>query len=218
MTTKGRISRRTAMAATAMTVFATPAFASMMIQSYMAADVNIVTTCLVTKAGSDVGSYNDPAGASVDFASAAVNNSRVDIQEDRVSVIGMQGDRVIYNDVARIQNTCDIPLSVSLKMDGSQGSGWADRYAEVYISSTATALDATTSLGYPTDNTANWTAQPLVVDSSGSPVQAQTSEVVLNPDQELRVATLVEAGMLPANLTDQSTVSWEVVAKADNGR
>lgn len=206
------------MAATAMTVFATPAFASMMIQSYMAADVDIVSTCLVTKAGSDVGSYSDPAGASVDFASSAVNNSRVDILEDRVSVIGMQGDRVIYNDVARIQNTCDIPLAVHLRMSGSQGSGWADRYAEVYISSTATPLDSTISLGYPTDNTANWTAQPLVVDSSGTPTQPLTSDVTLAPNEELRVATLIEAGMLPANLTDQSTMTWDVVATNDNGR
>ncbi len=217
MTTKGRITRRTALAATAMTVFATPAFASMVIQSYMRADVNAVDTCLVTKAGEDVGTYNDVAGANVDFGSSAVNNGRVEIEEDRVSVTGMAGDRVIYNDVARLQNTCAVALDISLNMDGTQGPNWADRYAEVYISSVATPLDSTASLGYPTDSSGNWGVQPLVVDGLGNAVQAATGSVTLQPNEELRVATLIEAGIVSSTSNPTSSMSWEVKATNSNG-
>ncbi len=205
------------MAATAMTVFATPAFASMVIQSYMSADVSVVSTCLVTKAGSDVGSYSDANGANVGFASNSVSNTRVLIEEDKITVTGMSGDRVIYNDVARIQNTCDIPLTVSLKMEGSQGTGWTDRFAEVYLSSTAATIDSTTALGFPTDNTGNWTGAPLQVDSNGAPIQAQTTGIAVNPGEELRVATLLEAGTTASSLSATSTMSWEVNAVNNNG-
>ncbi len=205
------------MAATAMTVFATPAFASMVIQSYMSADVGVVSTCLVTKAGSDVGSYNDPNGANVEFATNSVSNTRVLIEEDQLTVFGMSGDRVIYNDVARIQNDCDMPLTVSLKMEGSQGANWTDRFAEVYLSSTPAAIDSTTALGFPTDSTGNWTGAPLQVDSNGTPIQDTTTAIEIDPGEELRVATLIEAGTTASSLGVTSTMSWEVNAVNSNG-
>ncbi len=217
MTTKGRITRRTAMAATAMTVFATPAFASMIIQSYMTADLTVADNCLVTKAGADVGSYSVVDGPNVGLVTGDAAPTNVVLEEDKITVSGMHGDRVIYNDVARIQNTCDVTLSVSLEMSGSQGSGWTDRYAEVYLSSTPQPLDSAAALGYPTGNTANWAANPIAVDSNGNPVAATSTAVTLAPNEEARVAALIEAGTSPANLTNTSKMSWEVTAINDNG-
>ncbi len=218
MSTKGRITRRTALAATAMTVFATPAFASLVIQSYMSADITVADNCLVTKAGEDVTSYSVVDGPFVNMVTGDATPTRVTLEEDKITVAGMHGDRVIYNDVARIQNTCAVALDVTLSMDGSQGSGWTDRYAEVYLSSTALALDSVAPLGYPTDATGNWTANPIAVDSTGSAVAATSTTVTLPAGQELRVAALIEAGTDAANLTNTSTMSWEVTAFNSNGR
>lgn len=218
MSKKGRITRRTAMAATALTVFATPAFASLIIQSYMSADITVADNCLVTRAGDDVGTYSTANGPNVNLVTQDAPAARVTLEEDKITVVGMHGDRVIYNDVARIQNQCDVALDVQLQMDGSQGGGWTDRYAEVYLSSTATGLDSTAPMGYPTDNTANWNANPISVDSAGTPVNLRSGVVSLAANQELRVATLIEAGTDAANLSNTSTMSWEVTAINNNGR
>ena len=217
MTTKGRISRRTAVAATAMTVFATPAFASLVIQSYMRADITVADNCLVSRAGSDVASYTTAAGPDADFATGNMAPTRVTFEEDTLTIRGMQGDRVIYTDVARIRNECDVPLTVQLNMDGSQGGGWTDRYAEVYLSSVALPLDSVQNLGFPTDSSGNWVATPLAVDSGGNVVNAQSSVVPVGPNQEIRIATLIEAGTTPSSLSATSSMSWEVMAQNNNG-
>ncbi len=214
---KGRISRRTALAATAMTVFATPAFASVIIQSYMSADITVGNECLVTVAGADVNSYTtSPDGPNVGLAAGVLTGARVSFERDSLTVRGMQGDRVIYNDVARLQNQCSVPLTVTLRMAGSQGSGWTDRYAEVYLSSTAAAIGSTAAFGYPTDSSGDWAANPLAVDGAGVIANAATSPVTVNAGSELRIAALIEAGT-GSSLTDTSTMSWEVTAINSNG-
>lgn len=219
MSTKARISKRTAMVATAMTVFATPAFASLVIQSYMKADVTVADNCLVTAAGKDVASYTTANGPNADLTTGNMGANRVTFEEDTLTVRGMYGDRVIYNDVARIRNECAVPLTVHLEMEGSQGGGWTDRYAEVYLGSTALPIGSTNNLGFPTDASGNWSGNPLGVDSSGSIVTGgdETTPVVLAPDQEVRIATLIEAGTTPSTLDATSSLSWEVVAVNSNG-
>lgn len=212
MSSKARISRRTAVVATALAAFATPAFASLVIQSYMKADISLADNCLITQAGTDVTNYSTADGPNAAFATGDMGGSpRVTFEEDTLSVRGMDGDRVIYTDVARIQNTCDVPLRVSLTIEGAQTGDWTDRYAEVYLSSVPTAFGATTALGYPTDTSGNWITNPISVDSTGTPVGTTSTEVVVPADQELRVATLIEAGT-GSNLAATSNMSWEVTA------
>lgn len=213
---KGRVSKRMAAATAALAIFATPALASFVIQSYMRADVGVADNCLVTAPGSDVASYNTEFGPFADHEANPMSPNRVTFEEDTLTVRGMRGDRVIYTDVARIRNECQVELRVSLNAAGSQGTGWQYRYAEVYLSSATRPFDTTEYLGYPGDGSANWAAGPISVDGTGL-VSASSAPVIVPAGQEVRVATVIEADMNPLAIEGTSTLSWEVTAINLNG-
>lgn len=211
-----RVSRQFAITTAAIAIVATPAVASVVIQSYMRSDVTVGPNCLVSEAGTDTATYQTEQGPFAGFATGDMATTRVTLEEDTLSVRGMRGDRVIYTDVARIRNECQVELTVNLRAEGSQGQGWQNRYAEVYLSSATRPLGTSEYFGFPGDGSGNWTAAPLAIDGGGL-VSPTSAPVVLPAGQEARIATVIEAGSDPSVMEQVSILSWEVTALHNNG-
>ncbi len=223
----GRISRRMALVVVGLMVFATPAFASLVVQNYMQADIQVGEACFVKIGGQDSVSYvgtdaddpllnfsNDPTKP-VDPDIIAVDG--VNLLEERLTVRGMKGDRVTYTDVVRYQNNCEIPLEIQLVATAGNATGdWIDRSAFIYISSAPTAIGTAPVLGFPGTAGSGWDLTPIAVASNSgaiSPGNNQTGSVLVAPGQEVRGAITVSAGV-NASTTNIGTVNW--VAQAVN--
>lgn len=220
---KRKMSRRGALIATGLTVFATPAFASLIVQNYMEADFNVADACFVKIAGRDTLTYlgtdlNDPL-ATFDGVTNTIQVDGANLIEEKLRIRGMKGDRVTYTDVVRYQNNCDIPLQVSLIASSATATGdWADRSARIYISDQASPVGAaipTKPSGAPGAPASGWNGTPIVVEVGGAipASNAQTGTVVVAPGQEIFGALTLAAGTA-ATTTGVGTVNW--VAQALN--
>lgn len=212
---KGRISRRAALVVTAITVFATPAFASLLVQNFMEADVTVADACFVKVAGADIAQYTptdaDDPSAAFDSTTNTITVDGADLLEEKLTVRGMVGDRVTYTDVVRYENNCDVPLDVTLVASTTTATGdWTDRSARIYIS------DVAVPTGRPGAATSGWNATPIVVDADTGNIaatNAQTGTVTVAPGGEVRGAISVSAGVT-ASTAGIGTVNW--VAEAVN--
>ncbi len=208
--------RRGSLVMVATLMFATPAMASLVVQNYMEADVAIVDACFSKVPGQDPISYtgqddDDPLAGFDDTNTVQVSGTN--LLEEKLTIRGMRGDRVMYTDVVRYQNTCDVPMSVTLIADGTTATGdWGDRSAQIYISTVA----APASLpGDPTSG--EWDNQPIIVTPGSAAISApnnQTGSVTIPPGGEVRGAIVVAAGV---DATDGvGTVNWIATATNDN--
>lgn len=217
-----KISRRGALIATGLTVFATPAFASLIVQNYMEADFTVAAACFVKIAGDDTTSYlgtdaNDPLAT---FSAGATNTIQVDganLLEEKLTIRGMRGDRVTYTDVVRYQNNCDVPLSISLVASTATATGdWTDRSARIYISDQTSPVGgtATKPSGAPGAPASGWNGTPIIVETNGNipASNAQTGVVTVDPGEEVFGALTISAGI--ASTAGTGTVNW--VAQAAN--
>jgi len=230
MKSKRRITRRVGLASAALLVAATPAFASMLTENFMEAEIDSIDACFSKVGGADVGAHGKAVVGFVGDATqfrdvdGSVNDAAVDeanevklLQED-VTVTGMIGDRVTYTDVVRYQNTCDEDILISLNLTETDGD-WADRTAKVYLSqnaATAPELDvadpvAVADADIVTD-AAHWDQAPLHVDPDGVITNARTTEVLLPTGQELRGAFVVATGV-DASTTDSAILRWTAAAR-----
>lgn len=225
----GKISRRAALAIVGIMVFATPAFASLIVQNFMQADIQVGEACFVKVAGDDPISYvggdaddplasfsNDPNKA-VDPDIIVVNGAN--LLEERLTVRGMRGDRVFYTDVVRYQNNCNIPLQIRLVTDAAAATGdWVDRSALVYLSSRPVAIGAEPSLGRPGTPNSGWDQTPIVVAATTGAIEftnSQTGSVTVAPGQELRGAIVVLAGVNSSS-NGIGTINWLAEAINEN--
>lgn len=221
---KGRISRRSALLASAFMVFATPAFASLVVQNYMQADITVADACFVKVAGDDIASYaatanpDDPLSTFSATLTDTITVDGTDLLEEQLTIRGMRGDRVTYTDVVRYQNNCNVALDVTLVASTATATGdWADRSARIYISEASHAIgtpDATFT-GFPGAASSGWNATPIVVEDGGAipALNAQTGTVTVDPGDEIYGAISVAAGVA-ATTTGTGTVNW--VAQAVN--
>ena len=220
----GRISRRAMLIIVAMLVFATPAMASLVVHNFMEADITSADACFVKVAGDDFASYtgagaNDPLSSfSNDETTDLIQINGADLLEEKITVRGMRGDRVMYTDVVRYQNNCDISLDVRLVTDAATATGdWTDRSARIYLS----ALPATigtdpAGLGRPGVTGDGWDVTPIVVEADTGAIPSgnqSTGTVTLAPGQELRGAFVISAGVNSSNGA-VGTINW--VAEASN--
>ncbi len=223
---KSRITRRGALLATALTVTATPAFASLVVQNFMQADLSVADACFVKTAGDDIGTYTAADGddPNATFNATGDVDSQISIEganllEEQISIRGMKGDRVSYTDVVRYENKCNYPLDVTLVATGTAGTGdWADRSARIYLSSTSAALGATTTpAGIPGDATSDWDATPIIVEAGGTipATNAQTGTVTVPAGEQLYGAISIAAGV-NATTTGTGSVNWIAQAVHNN--
>lgn len=222
---KGRISRRGALLAAAFMVFATPAFASLVVQNYMQADITVANACFVKVAGDDITSYAATANAddplstfSANPLSDTITVDGTDLLEEQLTIRGMKGDRVTYTDVVRYQNNCNVALDVTLVASTATATGdWADRSARIYISEASHVIGSAdaTFTGFPGAASSGWNATPIVVEAGGAipALNAQTGTVTVDPNDEIYGAISVAAGV-NATTTGTGTVNW--VAQAVN--
>ncbi len=223
----GKISRRGAIVIVGLLIFATPAYASLVLQNFMQADIQVGEACFEKVGGDDPIAYvgTDADDPFVDFSKDpnkpvdpdVVQVDGVNLLEERLTVRGMRGDRVIYTDVVRYQNNCEIPLTIQLVTDGGSATGdWGDRSARVYISSNATAIGTNPTLGRPGTPASGWDPTPIVVEANTGAIpgaNAQTGAVVVAPGQEVRGAIVVAAGV-NSSTTGIGTINW--IAEAVN--
>ncbi len=220
-----KLTRKTALVIVAFLVFATPAMASLVVQNFMQADISAADPCFFKVAGDDTITYTGADGDDPFVAFDATQTVQVDgsnLIEETISVRGMTGDRVVYTDVVRYQNRCNVPLDITLVADGANGTGdWADRSARIYISTSAGAIGAADEAevppaGLPGDVGAasGWDASPIVVNAGGAISETATGTVTLNPGQELRGAIVISTGTGAGD--GVGTVNWQARATNNN--
>lgn len=210
--------RKGALVMVATLMFAAPAMASLVIQNYMEADVTLADACFTKVAGNDPVSYtgadaDDPL-AGFDNTTNTVTVSGANLLEEKLTIRGMQGDRVMYTDVVRYQNTCDVALSVTLIAEGATATGnWVDRSAQIYISTVAAPA------ALPGDaSSTDWDNQPIIVTANTAAITApnnQTGTVTILPGGEVRGAVVVAAGTSSV-LAGVGTVNWIATATHNN--
>lgn len=218
----GRITRRAQLILVAMFVFATPAMASLVVQNFIEADITSGDACFVKIAGNDAASYtgsdaNDPLASFSATDTDTIEINGASLLEEKITIRGMRGDRVMYTDVVRYQNNCDIALDIRLVTDASTAIGdWTDRSARIYLSGSAVALGADPGLGIPGAPGAGWDATPIVVEANSGAIPSgnqSTGAVTVAPGQELRGAFTISSGVGSVN-GSVGTINW--VAEATN--
>jgi len=218
-----KLTTRGALLLVATLVFATPAMASLVVQNFMQAEITAADPCFFKAAGDDTLTYtgadaDDPFVAFDDTQTIQVDGSNL-IQEN-IAVRGMTGDRVVYTDIVRYQNRCNVPLQITLVADSTTGVGdWNDRSARIYLSTASDVVGAADAdevppAGLPGDVGAGWDAQPIVVDAGGNVSETTTGTITLAPGRELRGAIVISTGTGAGD--GVGTINWQARATNSN--
>lgn len=125
-----KFTRRSAAIVVALLMVAAPASASIIVQNFMEADITAAPPCFIKTEGSDAANSTQ---ASFDDSSNTIAVDGVDLLEEKISVTGMTGDRVIYTDVVHYENNCAEPIDVVLTTNAVAGD-WTNLAAEIWIS------------------------------------------------------------------------------------
>ncbi len=220
-----RITKPVAIVIVALFVFATPALASLVVQNFMQADITAAEPCFFKAPGDDTITYNQAdADADDPFVGFdAAQTTAVDganLVEETLSIRGMIGDRIMYTDVVRYQNTCDVPLDIQL-LASVAGGNWNDRSAAIYLSSASDTIGAADAAeiapaGRPGDigEGSGWDAAPIVVNAGGVIGNDATGIITLAPGQELRGAVVISSGTTAS--PEVGTVNWTAEATNSN--
>ena len=216
---KRRMRRRAAALTAGMLSVATVAGASVLIQNFMAADFKAGNPpCLIKTAGED---SNDPGDDTdfegFDFTLGTTNVDNVDLTQEKITINGLTGDRVVAEEVYVIENNCDSELTVSL-VNGALTGPFDQRHLEVWLGQPTTGGGATaTTTGFPGSTNTTWTAVPLEFDPAVAPATTGTvttgtsGTVVIPAGEEVPVGMVVSTG---ATATGTDTATWTVQAVA----
>ncbi len=183
-----RITARLAAVIVALLMVAVPAAASVITENFMRGDVAGGAACFVKLAGPDAAATAD---ADVDVTSTIVSaTTGVTLLQETITVAGYAGDRVTYTDVVRYRNTCDYAVTLTLVAEDDPAGGtaisgtWADKYAAVYLSTTAGA-------GAPVGVAPDWSA--TFIEVSGGALTGPTAGSVTVPiGAEVQSAFVIE--------------------------
>jgi hypothetical protein len=220
-----KLTNRGALLIVATLVFATPAMASLVVQNFMQAEITAADPCFFKAAGDDTITYagTDSDDPFVGFdATQTIQVDGSNLIQENISVRGMTGDRVVYTDVVRYQNRCDVPLDITLVADSANGVGdWTDRSARIYLSTASDIIGASDAeenppAGLPGDVGAGsgWDARPIVVDAGGNVSERSTGTITLAPGRELRGAIVISTGTGAGD--GVGTIDWQARATNSN--
>lgn len=202
--------RRTASVLVALMLVAAPAGASIIVQNYMEADITAAPPCFVKITGDDP-TTSSQATFSADPLTDITAVDGVDLLEEKITVTGMTGDRVIYTDVVRYQNNCLEAIDVMLT--GTVASGdWTNVAAEIWISNVVAPGDIDPNLEVlPADD---WQDDHITIPANSAGAIADATGVVTVPaGSEIRGAFIVSSdvaftgGTATANWVAQATIN-----------
>jgi len=187
-----------AVLAGALSLTATPALGSVLVENYIETEIDTVAACFHKQSGADVGAYGLDLG--FDNTVNTVDQDGVQSREELVDVIGMVGDRVIYSDVIRYVNDCDVDLNLRLQ-SGEAAGDWTDRTARIHLS-TVPHSDADPTTAPPTpatpshelDDPTQWDQNPISIEAGGAIGNDATGWVTLPAGEAVRGALVVWSG------------------------
>jgi hypothetical protein len=207
------MTRRTAVVLVMLMMIAVPATAAVITQNFMRADVSLQAACFTKTAGTDT------AGDFVTFTEATTVDAggNVTLLQETTELIGFSGDRMIYSDAVRFNNTCGSPIQVSLVSQNDPagqpaleppavaGSVWEDVNVKLYLSDVPLADDP----GIPTDGNTNWELM-LTIDNGGT-VEAGGTVTIPNSGVR-RLAFVIDTQHDVALPTDTAILRWTAQA------
>jgi hypothetical protein len=182
---------------------ATPAAASVVMQNFARVDVNTANACMVKVLGSDSTAYSDvaklPYVAFSDTASISANGAN--LINEKISITGLKGDRLLISDAMRIKNTCGYSINVQLTAEADAAtptanpaiSTWPNLHMKVYVASSASAALPAAGKALPFTALNGWDTSPITVTSAGAVTTAQTGSIALAAGAELQVGALIDA-------------------------
>lgn len=220
MSRTSRLSRRGAVIVLALLVFATPAFAAVIVQNFMTADVVAAPACFNKTAGADTALTTGGTNL-VEFSANPLTDTTVvdgvTLLEEALTIRGMTGDRVTYTHIVNYVNNCDFDLSVQL-VNATEGAATFDAgeaRVELYLSEGPGPTEAIGVAGGTTaPGTVGWDTTPIVVDGAGTIATAQTGSVVVTAGTSIQggVVVSIEAGTVAATTVGQ--LNWVATATA----
>lgn len=209
-----------AAAGLAVAAVAVPATATVLIQNFAKADISKSAACLTKVAGTDATTYATAANAPyIGFngtGTAAVTGSGVNLLNETLSVKAFQGDRLIVTDGMRISNTCNYPLTVSMKAEPSASGApalsgdWTDITAKLYLANPSGAAGTDFALA------ADWDQAPISVNAAGTTAagtlsNAATGTITLPAAGSVKVGVAIDAGMSAVTATN-SVINFTITA------
>lgn len=200
-----RVGRRAAVVAAVLITFASAAAADVIIQNFMDVEFNAgAPPCLVKVAGEDTASF--PDGFAFD-ATAEATVDGVQVTQEHITINGVTGDRVLADEVYRIENNCTVPLTVSI-VNAVDAGDWTGKHLEVWLGNT-TATGAFPAVT-PEAGSTEWDQAPIIIGAGGV-TNAATGTVVLNAGESVPVGMVVTTGR---TATGSGTATWQVQALA----
>lgn len=208
---KRRISKKTALASLVAIVLATPVMAAVLVQNYMEADIAAAAPCFNKTAGGDAGfEYGGTSIADFDATNTTTGPNGVVLTEEKLTLTGMVGDRVVYTDIVRYNNDCDFPITVQLVQ--ATASGWGGAAVDLWISNVPTpGNDLTDNGGTGPDN---WNDTQLIVNGAGTVTSAATGTVTIPPNSSVQGGVVIETPAAAAAGTSVGTLNWIAQATA----
>ncbi len=197
-----KFTRRSAAIIVALLMVAAPASASIIVQNFMEADITAAPPCFVKTTGDDAANSTQASFDATGANTIAVDG--VDLLEEKISVNGMTGDRVIYTDVVRYENNCAEAINVVLTTNQVSGD-WSELAAEIWISNIAAPASVDPNLDVAADN---WNDDYIIVPAgtaAGAFVDS-TGVITVAPGGEVQGAFVVSSDI--AFTAGTATVNW----------
>jgi hypothetical protein len=154
----------------ALGVSAVPATGAVIVQNFMTAEVNRAAPCLRKIAGLDAGAATDPVARDLTLTTNSTEGTP--LLNEKVTIQGYRGDRLIATDSIRVQNTCAYDVTVFLRAEPGLAAttttgDWRDLHMKVYLGKSVMATAATAAASL-TDYSvaAQWDAAPISITKS----------------------------------------------------
>ncbi len=201
---KKRLSAKTAIAGAVLLAFAAPVAANVAVTNFM--DAGFSTggpPCLEKVAGEDVTSF--PDGFAFDGTSTATVDG-LQLTQEHVTINGVTGDRVLADEVWRIENNCTSTLEVSI-VNGQATGDWSNKHLEVWLGNvTNTGTFPTVA---PAAGSAEWDQAPIIM-APGGVSNPTTGTVTLLAGESVPVGMVVSTGHNAT--TSSGAATWQVQA------
>lgn len=207
-----RTVRRVALGITLLT--AVPAAAAVVMQNFVRTDITTAAACMTKIAGADETSF--PTAANAPYV--AINTTStgttpapdsVTLLNETVTMKGFLGDRTVVSDSIRVKNTCNYPISVSLKAETQFGAvastGFTNIAADVYL-----GLKNAGASGTDFSVVADWDPTPLHYNSAGAST-ISTGSVTIPANEDRQVGYRLDVG---TTATGTATLRYTVSGRA----